>query len=66
MQKCKQMVTSVFTFQTILLLQTPFGVQTPKEKEQVLTNYKFKKMEMVAFMTQKTHKYGACNKLQLL
>ena len=60
------MVTSVFTFLTMKFLKTLFGVQTPKEKEQVLTNYKLKKKEMVAFMTPKTSKYGACNKLKLL
>ena len=66
MRKCKPMVTSVFTFLAMQFLQTQFGVQIPKVKEQLLTNYKFKKMEMVVFMTPKMPKYGACNKLQLL
>ena len=66
MLKCKPMVTSVFTFLITLFLQTQFGVQTPKVKEQVLTNYKSKKKEMAAFMTPKTQKYGACNRQKLL
>ena len=66
MLKCKPMVTSVFTFLIMLFLQMLFGVQIPKVKEQDLINYKFKKMEMVAFMIPKTPKYGACNKQQML
>ena len=60
------MVTSVFTFLTMRFLKMRFGVRIPKEKEQVLTNYKFKKMETVVFMIPKTPKHGACNKPQLL
>ena len=60
MRKCKPMVTSVFTFPTIQSLRTLFGVQKQKEKEQVLTNYKLNLKAMVAFMTPKMPKYGAC------